>query len=564
MKKAAILVSAAMLCGTLVGYLCMKDDQPAAQGQSDSYRTQQSDPVQFSATTRQPEVYQPTFGAVNVPEELKQHYTINPKASQVITGNSGTMLLIPDNAFTDKNGNAVSGKVKLELIEAITREDMIAMNMGTMSDQGMLETGGTIYVGAKSESGEELVLADGKTIETEIPAMQVKPGMQLWQGEQNADGSIAWANPEPLDEGLKEVPVESLGDSIKAKDVAQAPVAGVAEVGRADQIVWWDWQNKVVIRTWGVQANDSIFRWQGDSVFIPGFDAVAGGDVVITTGATGWDVVNFADKKFEHTNISTAEFRSRLPYIKQACDARIAHCYADHPTRALWKSDAAAADSLDKTGCPLADLFRQFAAMKQDKVDPKDPKTAAAMDAARQEAIVNYSKRVAEQQSAYASYSFGMKKLGWANVDRLCGTGTPMVFNAHIDALSANGNPTVSLLIPGRGIFLPGYRRPNGDYSFTHGEYEQTAAYPKGEVAYILARSGTGNDLVYGLKQVILGTNTIESLTMKKGTEEMLAKEMGNMPPDNKEPGVQILDDWFTKSLKEGTGCLCGFMTGNK
>jgi hypothetical protein len=561
MRKAAILVSAALVCGTLVGYLCMKDNQPAQQP-----KAQQSDPGYNSATTRQPEEYKPAFGAVNIPENKKQHYTINPKSSQVITGESGTMLLIPDHAFTDKNGNAVSGKVKLELVEAITREDLITMNIGTMSDQGMLETGGTIYVGAKSESGEELQLAEGKIIEAEIPATQVRPGMQLWQGQQNADGSVSWNNPEPMSGGLKEVPVASLGDSAQAVAQAIAPaVVGVAvEIPQQlDRTVWLDWQNRVVIKSWGVKANDSIFRWQGDSVVIPGFDG-SQDNVVMNADANGLDIVNFADKKFEHTNISTAEFRSRLPYIKQACDARVAHCYADHPTRALWKSDAAIADSLDKTGCPLADLFRQFAAMKQDKVDPKDPNTVAALDAARTTAIANYSKRVADARAAYASYSFGMKALGWANIDRLCGSGSPIVVNAHLEGVPTGLSPTVSLLIPGRGIYLPGYKRPNGDYSFTHGESEQAMAYPQGEHAFILARTGSGDDLSYALKEIVFGGSTVESLALNKGTEVQLAQSMGNMPPEKKEPEVKIIDDWYTQSLQSGTGCLCGWGGINK
>lgn len=519
---------------------------------------QQGEPV--AASTTQPETtresketYSPSFGSVSVPEELKQNYTVNPRASQVITGNSGTMLLIPDNAFTDKNGNAVKGKVKLELVEGLTHEDIIAMNLGTMSDKGMLETGGMIYVAAKSESGEDLVLAEGKTIEAEIPATQVKPGMQLWQGQENADGSITWVNPETINTGLREVPVETLADSNGIDD--SEPIV-VNDTTPVVQMIWWDWQNEKAEFVWAQDARDSVFGWRGDSVFIPAFTAKS--EVVGNATSNGYDIANFTDPKFEHTNIATAEFRSRLPYIRQACDARVARCYADNPQRALWQSDLAAADTLDKSGCALADLFRQFAKNKDGMVDPKDPHTVVALDAAREKSIEKYSKRVKEQQAAYSSYSFGMNKLGWANVDRLYGSGAPMKFNAHIDGIRADETPTVSLLIPGRGIFLPGYRRPNGDYSFTHGENEQTAAYPRGEVAYILARSGSGDNVHYGVKQVVLGINTIESLEMKDGTEAQLATELGNLPPEKKEDNNAVIDDWNTKAMKNGSGCLCG------
>jgi hypothetical protein len=556
MKKAAIAVTALIVCGTLAGYLCMRDNKPAAQ-----VTPQNSQPVQQVATTRAPEEYKPAFAAVVVPEHMKQQYTVNPKASQVITGNSGTMLLIPDNAFTDKNGNPVDGKVKLELVEALDRQDLIDLNLGTMSEQGMLETGGTIYLGAKSESGEELILAEGKTIEAEIPTLNKKPGMQLWEGKQNEDGSVTWINPEPIKETLLEVPVATLADSAGESDVLIDQPQGVAPVVVQPQkvvLAWFDWTTNMTFNKTFVQDGDTMHIWRGDTIRIDDLQAIGQEQTITGTKMNGrLDIVNFADEKFEHTNIATAEFRSRLPFIRQACDVRIAHCYADHPNRALWKSDAAAADTLEQSGCPLAEVFRQFAEMKQDKVDPQDPKTAAALDAARQKAIERYSKKTADIQAAYSSYSFGMKKLGWANVDRLAGTGNRIRFNAHVDGFSKDEAPVVSLLIPSRGIYLPGYRRPNGDYSFTHGEYELTADYPKGEHAFILARIGSGNNLKYGLKEVIFDGNVTESVSMQRGTEAELAEQLGSMPPETKEQPVKILDNWFTQSIKNGSACVC-------
>jgi hypothetical protein len=564
MKKAAIAVSALLVCGTLTGILCMKDNMPAAP-QAATPPVQQETTRQFYAddTTRTATEYVTTFSPVAVPEALKQHYTLNPNATQIITGNSGTMLLIPDNAFTDKNGNPVEGKVKLELVEAIAPQDLIAMNMGTMSDKGMLETGGTIYIGARSENGDELVLAEGKAIEAEIPAANRKPGMQLWQGETNADGSVSWKSPEPINEDLTAVPVETLAETGQetrvAEELEEAPKVGVVREGA--QIVWWDWETQQSRFVTAAEGTDSVFRMSGDSAFIPGL--VATSQIVAGMNGNRWESVNFADKKFGNTNIATAEFRSRLPYIRQSCDARIAHCYADHPQRALWKSDAEAADSLEKFGCPLAEVFREFAKLKQEKVDPKDPNTVAAMDAARRKAIENYSKRMGEMRAAMTPYKFGMKSLGWANIDRLSGSGTPIVFNARVEGIAANVQPTVSLLIPGRGIYLPGYKRPNGNYSFTHGENEQAMAYPQGEKAYVLAKTGTGSEMMFGLQEVVFAGDVVATVAMQKGTQQELDKALGNLPQQEKVESVQILDDWFTRSLESG-GCICGWMTSAK
>jgi|GEM_PF-2824506 hypothetical protein len=565
-KKAAISVSALLVCGALAGILCMKDNKPAAPANQTA-----NVPVQQSATTRQPEEFHPAFTPVSVPEEMKQHYTLNPKSAQVITGNSGTILLIPDHAFTDKNGNAVEGKVKLELVEALTREDLLEMNMGTMSDQGMLETGGTIYLGARSESGEQLQMATGKEIEVEIPTVNKKQGMQIWEGIQNADGSVSWANPVAMNESMTEIPVETLaeeeslaGDEARGEQRIVVADIALSEATRGDNFVWFDWARNLSFRATYAKDGDSIYVWQNDTIKADGINDVKEGNAFAGFTREGrLDFVNFADKKFEHTNISSAEFRSRLPFIKQACDVRIAHCYSDHPNRPLWKSDAAAADSLEKTGCPLADVFRRFADTKQAMIDPKDPNTVAALDAARQTAIRNYSERMQASLAAYMPYKFGMKKLGWANIDRLYNSGSPIVFNARVGASTNGIAPKVSLLIPGRGIYLPGYKRPNGDYSFTHGEGEQAMAYPQGEKAYIVAESGAEGNFSYGVKEVVFGGSTVESVIMKSGTREALDVELGNIPESRQPEQLKILDDWFTKSINDG-GCVCGEMTGNK
>lgn len=551
MKKAAITVSALLVCGALAGILCMKDEIPAAPVTQTTNVT-----VAEEETTRQPAEYIPAFTPVVVPEEIKQHYTVNPKAAQVITGNSGTMLLIPENAFTDKNGNAVTGKVKLELVEGITREDILALNLSTMSDQGMLETGGMIYISAQSETGEELELASGKTIEAEIPALQKKPGMQLWEGRENADGTVTWVNPEPMKESLVEVPVESLADDASVADSSSPEKPIISQNVVVEDFGIFPWTEVRSLTKGGLTLRDTIYRWNKDTIR---YEVYNNRRIIVGSysGEGKMQAVDFSDKKFEHTNISTAEFRSRLPYIREACSYGVSRCYADHPNRPLWKSDAAAADTLEKTNCPLADVFRQFAKMKQGKVDPQDPNTVAALDAARKKSIENYSKRVAQQQQMYSGYSFGMKKLGWVNCDALYNAGSPISFNAHLDGIDVSANPRVTLLIPGRNIMISGYRRPNGNYAFTHGETEPRINAPKGETAYVLAQTEVNGKFYYGLKKFVFAGDAVETVNVKEGSKEQMELDMGNVPQEEKRAELKIIDDWYTRSISNGNGCAC-------
>jgi hypothetical protein len=503
-------------------------------------------PVQ-QENTRHP--YKESFSALNIPDEMKQSFRLNPKASQVVVGNSGTMILVPDNAFTDANGNAVEGKVKMEVVEGIKDADIIKMNLGTMSDQGPLETGGMVYINAFAENGDTLQLAKEKQLEIEIPTDNKKRGMKLWTGITHEDGSVSWADPQPLKEELRQIPLEALEEKAEAKEEKKVVKKGEPRIAVKTGFIY----DAVSDSGWWVGANG---QWvsgsyvQGDS------------NLVLTTSKNGLvtGAINLADKKFENTNIATAEFRSRLPFIRQACDSRVMLCYTNNPKRSLWKSDNAAADSLEKTGCALAKLFRSFADLKQEKINPSDANTVAALNAAREKAIENYSDKVREQQKMYAGYSFGMKKLGWANVDCLANGGTPMFFNVHVDG-GDNGNVTATLIVPARNLFINAYKRPNGDYSFTHGEFEQNPAYPQGEVAYVVAKSGKEGNFKFDVKKIILGDNRIENVSLHAGTEDALSLALGNEPPKKDAP-EKAIDDWNTRSIRSGGGCLCGDTEG--
>lgn len=479
--------------------------------------------------------FTPEFTALNIPEEMKQHFRINANASQVIVGESGTMILIPENAFMDANGNAVSGKVKMEIVEGIKTADILKMNLGTMSDQGPLETGGMIYLNVFSESGDTLQMAKGKQLEIEMPTDNKKPGMQLWEGITNKEGSISWTDPQPLKEELRQIPLSALEERSEG-EIKDIPLKMDERTRIANVFMVND-------------GMDAIWLWNS-----------ADSTSVLTANGTGLEIAKLTDEKFENTNIATAEFRSRLPFINQACDSRVMLCYTENPTRALWKSDKEAADILEKSHCALADVFRQLANLKQDKINPSDPNTVAALNEARDKAVKKYSDNVRAAQT-YSSYSFGMKKLGWANVDCLSYGGKRMFLNAHVDGAKADDNVRASLIVPARGIFIPGYKRPNGDFSFTHGEQEQQASYPDGDVGYILVRSG--DNMKFDLKKIIFGQNRVENLSLHAGTEEDLALAMGNEPPKKAEAEKEI-DDWYTKTLRSGGGCLCEYETRNK
>ncbi|MFN0203424.1 MAG: hypothetical protein ACKVTZ_17995 [Bacteroidia bacterium] len=117
----------------------------------------------------------------------------NPQQQMKIVGAQGTEILIPANAFQDKNGNPVNEPVVITLREYYHLEDMLTANLNTQTDDGqLLETGGMIYVEAKTEKGEPLTIQKNQSLQLTMPVQNTLDSMQVFAGHKNAQGQINW------------------------------------------------------------------------------------------------------------------------------------------------------------------------------------------------------------------------------------------------------------------------------------------------------------------------------------------------------------------------------------
>lgn len=84
-----------------------------------------------------------------------------------IAGN--VSCLVPDNAFVKLDGTPVTGNVTVTLSPATKYADMIFNGLGTLTDNGWLETGGMVKIQA-TQGADVLKLKTGKTIKVLFPA----------------------------------------------------------------------------------------------------------------------------------------------------------------------------------------------------------------------------------------------------------------------------------------------------------------------------------------------------------------------------------------------------------
>jgi cytochrome c2 len=151
---------------------------------------------------KQGEVYDP--GAF-LPTQI---FEIDGSKDTVIVGNQGVMIAIPAGSFVDGNNHAVNGKIQFELKEALDPGTMMMAGLSTFSNDQPLETGGMFYINAKA-NGEELKIGEGGIL-TSVPQAEAKPGMMMFDGVVQADGSINWVNPQETESFLQPIDMRAL------------------------------------------------------------------------------------------------------------------------------------------------------------------------------------------------------------------------------------------------------------------------------------------------------------------------------------------------------------------
>lgn len=137
----------------------------------------------------------------NLPTQL---FTINPAKDTVIETMGGIVFAIPAGAFVN-----AKDPMTLEIREALTPMDIMKAGLSTTSNGELLETGGMFYLNAR-DGETSLALNPDKPVYANIPTNEIRPNMQLFEGERTADGGINWVNPKQIEKQLIPVDIFSL------------------------------------------------------------------------------------------------------------------------------------------------------------------------------------------------------------------------------------------------------------------------------------------------------------------------------------------------------------------
>jgi hypothetical protein len=118
-----------------------------------------------------------------------QKFQVDASTDTILVGSRGGLFKILKGTFP-------SGITSIELKEIYSPIEMLYAGLTTESNGRLLESGGMIYINA-TQSGKGV--NPSSPISVSIPSEYINPSMQLFKGEENAEGDINWIDPMPLD-----------------------------------------------------------------------------------------------------------------------------------------------------------------------------------------------------------------------------------------------------------------------------------------------------------------------------------------------------------------------------
>ncbi len=119
------------------------------------------------------------------------------------------------------------------------------------------------------------------------------------------------------------------------------------------------------------------------------------------------------------------------------------------------------------------------------------------------------------------SYIFSIKKLGWANIDRLLDDPRTKEVELITAIKNENDFKFIYVTMVTKRMYLPGYQRKDKTFSFAHDD-EEKLQLPIGETATIIATAYKANVPYFAIKKITISEEQSLSFTLEATTVDYL------------------------------------------
>ncbi len=288
--------------------------------------------------------------------------TIDPEKDTTLVTPNGIVLDIPQGAFVDSLGAAITTSVRITLLEALDPLDIMKAGLSTMSGDTLLETSGMFYLDAQA-NGMKVKIDPAKSLTAMVPAVGTKEDMQLYEGVKRDDGVIDWRHPKPLKRSLVPVDITTLNfyppgyetklaelgkdvtnkefkDSLYYSFCYTATPPTESALTTIDHEIAGAWPTVAAITMNPGPPEASMDPINVDT-------AIKITDMLDDTSyqGTGIDpakIKTIWNARFNNTNLATKEFEQRLAYIFRTCDNALLDVYVNNLDKDLYWCDSVA------------------------------------------------------------------------------------------------------------------------------------------------------------------------------------------------------------------------------
>ncbi len=297
-----------------------------------------------------------------------EKFEIKNDADTIIETKNGVVFAIPGRAF-GSTGNAI----QLEIKTALTPNEIMQNGLSTMSDGSLLQTAGMFYING-FEDGKQIPLM--KEVAVSVPANNINPAMQLFDGVEDKEGNINWVNPKTIQNNLRTFEITSLdfypphyiptlkavGKKYQDKKYTDSLYYSFSGYERQFPSPKKDTVLKpttIVNEAW---PNYSAIKFQQDTTI----EIIRRYGYTDTTSYTNFEIDPAKiraiwNPKFNNSILATKEFEERLHYMQGLCTSKYLNTYLENLDKSLYEIDKMIAD---KSSGEIKKKFLEFAARK--------------------------------------------------------------------------------------------------------------------------------------------------------------------------------------------------------
>ncbi|MBC7947948.1 MAG: hypothetical protein H7Y42_08725 [Chitinophagaceae bacterium] len=291
-----------------------------------------------------------------------ERFRIKSTTDTIIETREGAIFAIPAGAFdTDAE------EVALEIRTALKPEQIIRQGLSTTSNGELLQTAGMFYLNVKEKNKSVGIV---KNISVNIPAVELNPKMQVFDGMMDDSGNINWIDPKPIEKKLRTYDIRSLDFYPPGFIPTLKSLQKNYRDKRYTDSLYYSFSNyrqsplvSTDIMTERTFRDNSIRFAQAIHDSLP--PAARDTSIMYQFEIDPSRIRAIWDTRFNNTFIATKEFEERLRFMHGLCTEDFLDIYLERLNQPLYEIDAYCA-SISKGS--TKNMFEHFAERKDGRV----------------------------------------------------------------------------------------------------------------------------------------------------------------------------------------------------